>query len=96
MSIKQESALQRLVVEFEVTDGCTYHCRATRPVRYASAEAFAVEFEEACRQNRGAEVDFAGQRFPTDAFFEDGVYYGPDVWTVDEWFARANACARHG
>ena len=95
MSNLSSSSLQRLVVEFNVTDGFTYHCRATRPVLYASAEAFAVEFEEACRKSDGADIEFAGQRFPTSAFFEDGTYYGPDVWTVDEWFAR-HAATPHG
>lgn len=88
MHNQQDSTLVRLVVEFNVTDGCTFHCRATRPVLYSSAEAFAVEFEEACRTNRGATLNFAGQQFPVDAFFEDETYFGPDVWTVDEWFSR--------
>lgn len=93
MKNQQEANLERLVVEFNVTDGFTFHCRATRPVLYASAEAFAVEFEEACRTHRSAMLVFAGQRFPVDAFFEDETYYGPDVWTVDEWFARKAAPA---
>ncbi|MBC8737008.1 hypothetical protein F6X40_09325 [Paraburkholderia sp. UCT31] len=80
----------RLVVDYGVTDGCTYHCRVTVPVLYKSAEDFVVDFEAWCQANRTAhELKFAGVSFNPDNFFEEGVYYGPDVMTVDEWFASA-------
>lgn len=83
-------ALQRLVVEYSEGDGCTYNCRVTKAVRYASAQAFAVDFEAACRNNRKAgDFKFAGCKFDAQCFFEeDGEYYGPTVMTVDYWYTR--------
>jgi hypothetical protein len=80
----------RLVIKYSDSDGCTYDCTVVEPVLYASAEAFAVDFEEYCLKNRHeAEGEFAGIEFCPWKFFEDDKYYGPDVLTVDEWFADA-------
>jgi hypothetical protein len=80
----------RLVVEFVVGDGCTYSSTVTRPVEYSSAEAFLVEFEEACRI---ADSDpttwyfqFAQYDWEPVVFFEGGEFCPPDVMTIDEWF----------
>jgi hypothetical protein len=82
--------MMRLVIEHTVGDGCSWHAINTIPVEYESAEAFAVEFEEACEQARARlEFTFAGKVWGADNFFEDGVYYPPEVLTVDEWFNRS-------
>jgi len=92
----------RLVIEYVSGDGCTYHCTDTVPVEYESAEAFAVDFEDAVRlaaqrkiildrpaQPKIYEFVFASCTFQTDAFFRDGTYYPPEILTVDEWFSRS-------
>jgi hypothetical protein len=89
--------MMRLVIEYNVGDGYTWHATNTIPVEYESAEAFAVEFEEACKEARvqakqsarhWVEFTFAGREWDADNFFEKGVYYPPEILTVDEWFAR--------
>jgi hypothetical protein len=89
--------MMRLVIEQTVGDGYTWHATNTSPVEYESAEAFAVEFEEACKEARvqakqstrhWVEFTFAGREWDADDFFEEGVYYPPEILTVDEWFAR--------
>jgi hypothetical protein len=81
----------RLVIDYGVTDGCTYFCRNTVPVLYTSAEDFVVDFEAWCKEHRHAtEAQFAGTTFAPYNFFEDGVYSAPEVMTVDEWFANAD------
>jgi hypothetical protein len=82
----------RLVVEYNDSDGCTYSCTMTKAVVYESAEAFAVDFEAWCNKHKGEfhpGQKFAGVIFSPSSFFEEGVYYGPNVMTVDEWFAAS-------
>lgn len=82
----------RLVIEYVVSDGCTYGFDQVVPVEYESAEAFAVEFEEACKAAKAHkyewQFEFAGRQWNYDNFFEKDVYYAPEVMTVDEWFER--------
>jgi hypothetical protein len=84
----------RLIIEWEDTDGATYSCRRSVPVSYDSAEAFAVDFEAACKANqqtRRPGIDtfkFGGQDFWGPMFFEDGEFVMPSINTVDEWFAE--------
>jgi hypothetical protein len=88
----------RLIVEFTTGDGCTFSCENTRPVVYESAEGFSVAFEEWCKANRNTYsglygLEFAGHSWdPTDFFYQDSagndVYSGPEIYTVDEYFAE--------
>ena len=87
----------RLVIEYTVGNGCSWSADNTVPVEYESAEAFAVEFEEACKEARvqakqsnghWLEFTFAGREWDADCFFLDDVYCPPEVLTVDEWFSR--------
>lgn len=84
----------RLVIEYVVGDGCTYHCTNTTPIEYESAEAFAVEFEEACRVNLLntrwplQNFTFAGKEWDVSDFYFDGIYIAPEIFTVDEWFKK--------
>jgi hypothetical protein len=84
--------LQRLIIEYNVSDGCTYNCTNTVPVLYESGEAFLVDFEAWCKQHKdgnGSNADkFAGQEFSPYNFFEHEVFYAPNVYTVEEWFAE--------
>ena len=80
----------RLVIKYSVGDGCTFSCTVTTPVIYESAEAFAVEFEEACKANRGKyQMRFAHLDFEPANFLCNDEYFGPDIMTVDEWFSLA-------
>lgn len=86
----------RLVVEYSIGDGCTYHCITTVPVEYESAEAFIVDLEQNCREMRSRSgwnrvaIELGGQKFDADDFFpdisQDDKFYPPDIFTVDEWF----------
>lgn len=88
----------RLVIEYYVGDGYTWSATNTVPVEYESAEAFVVEFEEACKEARvqakqtrrhWLEFTFAGLEWDADCFFtSDGEYCPPAILTVDEWFSR--------
>lgn len=80
----------QLVIKYTVSDGCTYSCDVTQPVLYESAEAFIVDFENFCHENRIYDIlkqpVFAGIKWCPDEFFENDIYYSPDILTVDEWF----------
>jgi hypothetical protein len=90
----------RLIVEYPITDHCTYSFTTTVPVEYESAEAFIVELERLCIEAKKVwddawptsrsptEIQIGGQTFDFDDFFESGHYYSPDVYTIDEWFAE--------
>ena len=80
----------RLVVEYSEGDGCTYSCTNTEPIEYESAEAFAVEFEQFCLDNKDHDPwclkMFADKEWDVSVFFFKGKYYPPTIMTVDEWF----------
>ena len=80
----------RLVIEYTAGDRYTWHATITVPVEYESAEAFAVEFEQACRECPARHYDFkfAGHTWEVCDFIIDGAYYPPEIFTVDEWFAQ--------
>lgn len=81
----------RLVIEFSAGDGCTWWATVSVPVVYESAEAFAVDFEEACLKAKSSAeytFKFAGYDWEPGDFIIDGDYFPPDILTVDEWFAR--------
>ena len=81
----------RLIIEYEVTDGFTYHCTNTVPVVYESAEAFLVDFElsvggSKVNRDRPVSITLGSQEFDVNNFVDDGMYYPPNVYTLDEWF----------
>ena len=90
----------RLIVEYPITDHCTYSFTASVPAEYESAEAFLVDFERMCRDAKKvwednwptkqspSEIEIGNQTFDFADFFERDRYFGPDVFTVDEWFAE--------
>lgn len=84
--------MERLVMCFTVGDGCTYSCDETIPFEYESAEAAIVDFEDLIKRSQHErEVTFAGHTFWPYNFFENGVFYGPSIYTVDEWFTEKGA-----
>lgn len=92
----------QLIMEFECSDGYTYHCIETLPLFHESAEAAAVEFEAAVRRGMkdGCRVEWNGRSFYPSYFFpsavldstggwkELGPYEAPYFFTIDEWFAH--------
>lgn len=62
----------RLILRFQISDGCTYSCTETLPVEYESAEALLVHFMDAARSARLAnrEFEFLGTTFSPDCFYE--------------------------
>lgn len=89
----------RLVIEYMSGDGHVYSCKNTVPVEYESAETFAVEFEQFCHEKyHMAQCPpytsfncfmFAGKYWDVSDFFENKVYYPPEISTVDEWFSKS-------
>lgn len=62
----------RLILRFQVSDGCTYHCTEVLPVEYESAEALLVHFMDAAKSALLADgrFTFLGQEFWADTFYE--------------------------
>jgi len=87
---KNGEDLIRLVIEYTVSDGCTFSCTNTVPLMYESGEAFLVDFEEWCLNHKlqSGNDSFSGQDFYAGYFFENGTYCPPAVYTVDDWFAE--------
>lgn len=92
----------QLVIEYETGDGCTYAYTTAVPVVYDSAEAFIVDFEQACRTNKDTtgEIKIAGHTFYTYSFFDTyseplkkqaiPTFYPPRIMTIQEWFDYHN------
>lgn len=62
----------RLILRFQVSDGCTYSCTETLPVEYESAEALLEHFTAAMREG------FLAGRYPVkflDHEFDPSVFY---------------------
>jgi hypothetical protein len=79
----------RLVLEYTIGDGCTYHCDETIPFVYDSAEQAYVDFEEAAQKAflSHSTFTFGGRTINSTHFFDDdGNYYPPEMYTIDEWF----------
>ena len=81
----------RLALYFTAGDGCTYHCDVALPLNYQSAEDAAVDFEGLVKdaaEKRLCEFAFDNKTLLVSHFMIDGVYYPPDILTVDEWFEQ--------
>lgn len=86
----------RLVLAFNVGDGCTYSADVRLPFEYDSAEQAYVDLQRAIfaaqhevlikRDWRLADFTFAGHELRTSDFIIEGNLYMPDIWTIDEWF----------
>ncbi len=89
--VKFEEPKGQLVVCYNSSDGCTYSCDVVVPVEYESAEAFIVEFEAAMQQafkKNDYLLSFANHKWDVSCFFEDGKYFDPTVYTLNEWFKQ--------
>jgi len=84
--------LQKLVMVYENTDGCTFSCTNTIPFLYESPEAALVDIEQLLKEayfEKGlSEIAFAGQTFYVHHFVEDQVVYPPNIYTLEEWFDK--------
>lgn len=87
----------KLVLCYNIGDGCTFSCDVVLPVEYESAEAAIVEFERRAAEARTASgyvFWFAGHEFDTSDFFWKSTtqdrFEPPDLLTIDEWFAQSN------
>jgi uncharacterized protein YfeS len=81
--------LNRFVLYFTAGDGYTYSVDKALPFHYESGEQALVDFEDKAKfakQVHAQTFKFAGMLMDTCTFFDEGVYYAPDVLTVDEWF----------
>jgi hypothetical protein len=84
--------MERLVLEYQLSDECTYSFTCTVPIVYESAEKFLVDFEELCQPDSDGdynEFELCGEKFDPCDFYCNGKYYDPNVYTVDEWFATS-------
>lgn len=90
--------MQRLILSYPSGDGYTWSATNTLAVEYASAEALAVDFEEAVKSARAAQLSectIAAHKFYPGYFFYDHeggeVYEPPFIGTFDEWFDQNRA-----
>lgn len=83
-------ALERLVVEYQNSDGYTFSCTVTVPVEYSSLADFRNDFEIAAIKaytNQQEEFHVGKYKFPIWSAVENGEYYEPSIQTLDQWFA---------
>lgn len=88
----------KLVMIFQITDGCTYECEETLPIEYESIEKAEADFKEKCRVDfsnlKWSDFVFAGRWFNQSNHYDryrskEGYKYGyspPRFLTVEEWF----------
>jgi hypothetical protein len=84
----------RLVIRWDESDGCTYHCENIVPIVYESQEAFICDFEKALIASavlKDFEFNFAGYTWSTCQFYLNYVNNKhlvslPDILTLDEWY----------
>lgn len=82
--------LERIVVEYQNTDGFTFSCTTSVPVEYSSMEEFKRDFELAAIKayvDQKSEFIVGKYKFPIQAAVDDGEYYEPSILTLDQWFA---------
>jgi hypothetical protein len=83
----------RLILSFNVSDGCTFSYTETVPIFAESPEAAIVEFEAQCNAAQTAlakpwldgEFKACGRTFNTCNFYIDKQYWPPEIQTFDEW-----------
>lgn len=80
--------MERFILSYEISDGCTYSFTETVPILYESAEQLIIDFEELCTKKNAKAFRICGHEFEPYVMFENGKYYGPRIYTVDEWFAQ--------
>ena len=88
----------RLIVSYTEGDGCTYSCQRDIPVVYDSAEQLTVDIEEVAnriirgehREDYFTGTSFNGHTIYVNHFVEQGKYFAPNIYTVDEWFTAAD------
>lgn len=82
--------LERVVMLYTFSDGFTYDHPRVFPLMAESTAAALVAFEDAYQQAKatGASFSFAGEKFYSSDFEDNGKYFAPDFLTVDEWFAQ--------
>jgi hypothetical protein len=76
----------RLILEYVVSDGCSYSFDVTLPVEYESAEALLIDFETALNKSlkdKKYSFDFIGKSFDVNNFNHAIL---PNISTLDEWF----------
>lgn len=83
----------RLVVITNYSDDCTYSFDETVPVEYESPEAFLVDFEKACYNNKDKSFTqrqfiLGNGRFDASDYFEGNEFNPPTILTLDEWYSK--------
>lgn len=88
--MEDQMALERFVMQYENTDGYTYWCTVTIPVKYISLSDFKRDFELAAIKaylDSSDEIKVGTMSFPIRAGLDDGEFVPPTYFTLDEWFA---------
>ena len=91
----------KIVMTYDVSDGCTYSCEVTLPLEYDSPEQALLDFEAAF--NAANVVDpvtgyfhgvftVFGQEFFVVTFKYEGVVTLPNFYSLDEWFNIHRIC----
>lgn len=91
----------KIVMTYDVTDGCTYSCEVTLPLEYDSPEQAKLDFEAAF--NAANVIDpvtgyfhgtfmMFGQEFFVVTFKYEGEVTLPNFYSLDEWFNIHRIC----
>lgn len=81
----------RLILQYSVSDGCTYSFTVTEPVVYESKEVLVTHLTELCKakiKSPMTELHFINGQVSIDIsdLIVNGKYYLPDILTIDEYF----------
>ena len=88
--------MERLILEVNHSDGCTYSSEDHLPVIFSSAEEFIICLEDRLKEQLAnpqidEQFELGGQTLETNWFIESGVIYLPTVMTVDAFFKLPEA-----
>lgn len=94
----------KLVVVYNVSDGCTYSYDNIVPIEYLSEEQFICDFENELNlsiQNKSFEFMLGGHKFCTIRHYTSVLLYNPElhfeqpgsiifpeIYTLDNWFEK--------
>ncbi len=86
--------MEKIVVSYNESDGCTYSFEVVQPVEYDSIEKFYCDFEDAlktaCRvkSNQGSFGPFDFEHFMFQRNDKKWDFVMPEIQTLDEWFEK--------
>lgn len=88
--------MQKLILQYQVSDDCTFSVTETVPFYGESVEAALFDLEILWEKPRKDSMgfakpfNFAGVEFYKSDFTCDGEFHPPRIMTVEDWFSNAS------